>query len=150
MQFLRDMQYFFGEGQVKWYRKMFVGIAHRRGYLLYGPPGCGRTSFAQVLAGELGLDMCMINLAKPGLSDEGLVDQLRFAPRRAMLLLGDVDPIFVRRTQGREGGTDPGTEKRRSRGSFGGSGGGFGFDGGHGGGGARSDVRVTGSASAAF
>ena len=138
---LRDMQYFFSERQVEWYRKM--GIAHRRGYLLYGPPGCGKTSLAQVLAGELGLDMCIINLAKPGLNDEGLLEQLRFAPRRAMLLLEDVDAIFVRRTQGREGGTDQGTEDGRSRGSLGGSGGGFGFGAEHGGGRARSDVGVS-------
>lgn len=40
----------------EWYTRR--GIPYRRGYLLYGPPGSGKTSFVQVLAGELGLDIC--------------------------------------------------------------------------------------------
>ena len=34
----------------KWY--MERGIPYRRGYLLYGPPGCGKSSFITALAGE--------------------------------------------------------------------------------------------------
>ena len=34
-----------------WYRER--GIPYRRGYLLYGPPGCGKSSFISALAGEL-------------------------------------------------------------------------------------------------
>jgi chaperone BCS1 len=33
----------------KWYFER--GIPYRRGYLLYGPPGCGKTSFITALAG---------------------------------------------------------------------------------------------------
>ena len=33
--------------QANWYHS--AGIPYRRGYLLYGAPGCGKTSFAQVL-----------------------------------------------------------------------------------------------------
>lgn len=34
----------------KWY--MERGIPYRRGYLLYGPPGCGKSSFIMALAGQ--------------------------------------------------------------------------------------------------
>lgn len=34
-----------------WY--MDRGIPYRRGYLLYGPPGCGKSSYIMALAGEL-------------------------------------------------------------------------------------------------
>ena len=35
----------------KWYTQR--GIPYRRGYLLYGPPGCGKSSFITALAGHL-------------------------------------------------------------------------------------------------
>lgn len=35
----------------QWYRER--GIPYRRGYLLHGPPGCGKTSFIAALAGQL-------------------------------------------------------------------------------------------------
>ena len=35
----------------KWYTER--GIPYRRGYLLYGPPGCGKSSFITALAGKL-------------------------------------------------------------------------------------------------
>jgi len=34
----------------EWYASR--GIPYRRGYLLYGPPGCGKSSFITALAGE--------------------------------------------------------------------------------------------------
>lgn len=35
----------------KWY--MDRGIPYRRGYLLYGPPGCGKSSYIMALAGMI-------------------------------------------------------------------------------------------------
>ena len=42
-----------------------------------GPPGCGKTSFAQVLAGELNLNICMLNLTHEGVNDNSLAEYLR-------------------------------------------------------------------------
>ena len=61
----------------------------------------------QVLAGELGLDVCLVNLSNKNLNDDDLAELLRNAPARAMLLLEDVDAIFVERaaaTDARGGG----------------------------------------------
>jgi chaperone BCS1 len=42
---LKDCQDFLNAAE--WYAQS--GIPYRRGYLLYGPPGCGKTSFCQAL-----------------------------------------------------------------------------------------------------
>ncbi|KAJ1642070.1 Complex III assembly protein translocase and chaperone, partial [Dispira simplex] len=45
-----------------WYNQR--GIPYRRGYLLYGPPGSGKTSFIQALAGYLEYNICILNLSE--------------------------------------------------------------------------------------
>ena len=61
-----DIRAFLGRG--RWYAER--GIPYRRGYLLYGPPGSGKTSFIQALAGELGYNICLLNLSERGLTDD--------------------------------------------------------------------------------
>ena len=38
------------------------GVPYRRGYLLHGPPGTGKTSFILALAGKMGYDLCTLNI----------------------------------------------------------------------------------------
>mmetsp|Transcript_20724 Transcript_20724/g.36868 ORF Transcript_20724/g.36868 Transcript_20724/m.36868 type:complete len:952 (-) Transcript_20724:288-3143(-) len=80
----------------RWYAER--GIPYRRGYLLYGPPGCGKTSFTQVIAGELKQDMCMLSLSDKNLDDSRLAANLREAPVNSIILLEDVDAVFVERS----------------------------------------------------
>ena len=75
-----------------WYTEL--GIPYRRGYLLHGPPGNGKSSLVAALAGEAGLNICVLNLATPDLSDERLGALLASLPRRALLLLEDIDAVF--------------------------------------------------------
>ena len=44
----------------KWYQQR--GIPYRRGYLLYGHPGTGKSSFIQAVAGALDYSICMLSL----------------------------------------------------------------------------------------
>lgn len=48
------------------------------GYLLFGPPGCGKSSFIMALAGELEYNICVLNLSERGLTDDRLNHLLRF------------------------------------------------------------------------
>lgn len=82
----------------KWYYDR--GIPYRRGYLLHGPPGSGKSSFIQALAGELDYSIAMLNLSERGLTDDRLNILLRVVPKRTLVLLEDADAAFGnRRTQ---------------------------------------------------
>ena len=48
----------------QWYHD--AGIQHRRNFLLYGPPGCGKTSTVRALAGELDLEIYSLSLGANG------------------------------------------------------------------------------------
>lgn len=45
----------------QWYND--AGITYRRGYLLHGPPGTGKSSTIHAVAGELGMEIYSIPLA---------------------------------------------------------------------------------------
>lgn len=76
------------------------GIPYRRGYLLHGPPGTGKTSFVQALAGELDFSIAMLSLSQRGLTDDLLNRLLLNVPARTIVLLEDADAAFSnRRTQ---------------------------------------------------
>ncbi|KAF4122354.1 mitochondrial chaperone BCS1 [Geosmithia morbida] len=75
------------------------GIPYRRGYLLFGPPGSGKSSFIQALAGELDFSVAMINLSEMGMTDDKLAYLLTKLPKRSFLLLEDADAAFVNRRQ---------------------------------------------------
>ncbi|KAI1120053.1 BCS1 N terminal-domain-containing protein [Nemania abortiva] len=85
------------------------GIPYRRGYLLYGPPGSGKSSFIQALAGELDYSVAMINLSEIGVTDDKLAFLLTKLPERSIVLLEDADSAFVNRRRrdadGYSGGT---------------------------------------------
>ncbi|GJE98557.1 P-loop containing nucleoside triphosphate hydrolase protein [Phanerochaete sordida] len=76
-----------------WYAER--GIPFRRGYLLYGAPGSGKTSMIHSLAGELGLDVYVVSLARVGLDDTGLGALLADLPERCIALMEDIDAAFT-------------------------------------------------------
>ncbi|CAL7942836.1 unnamed protein product [Xylocopa violacea] len=78
------------------------GIPYRRGYLLYGPPGCGKSSFITALAGELERGICVLNLSERGLTDDRLNHLLAVAPQQTIILLEDIDAAFASREESKE------------------------------------------------
>ncbi|KAH8995383.1 mitochondrial chaperone BCS1 [Lactarius akahatsu] len=86
----------------EWYADR--GIPYRRGYLLHGPPGSGKSSFIQALAGSLSYDICLLNLSERGLTDDKLNHLMSNAPERSFILIEDVDAAFNKRVQTSEDG----------------------------------------------
>jgi len=86
----------------QWYTAR--GIPYRRGYLLCGPPGSGKTSFIQALAAELNYDICLLNLSERGLTDDKLIHLLSNVPDRCFILMEDIDAAFNKRVQTSEDG----------------------------------------------
>lgn len=80
------------------------GIPYRRGYLLHGPPGSGKSSFIQALAGSLSYDICLLNLSERGLGDDKLNHLLSNAIDRSIILIEDIDAAFNKRVQTSEDG----------------------------------------------
>ncbi|KAJ2969146.1 hypothetical protein NUW58_g10055 [Xylaria curta] len=69
------------------------GIPYRRGYLLHGPPGCGKSSLSLALAGFFGLDLYILNFANVHASLFAML------PPRCFVLLEDIDAVGFKRTE---------------------------------------------------
>lgn len=80
----------------KWY--VGKGIPYRRGYLLHGPPGCGKTSLITALAGELRLPIVLVPLNDRNMDDRGLMQILSEAPKDSLVLIEDIDCALPRDT----------------------------------------------------
>ncbi|KAG6888088.1 hypothetical protein C0995_010791 [Termitomyces sp. Mi166 len=76
-----------------WYAER--GIPFRRGYLLYGVPGSGKTSMIHCMAGELRLDVYIISLSRTGLDDASLNELVNALPERCIALMEDIDAAFT-------------------------------------------------------
>ncbi len=84
-----DLRWFLDSAE--WYKER--GIPYRRGYLFHGEMGSGKSSLAMALAGELGLNLYMLNLSSRGMSDDRLFDMMHDVKDRSMILFEDIDTV---------------------------------------------------------
>jgi chaperone BCS1 len=101
-----------------WHLTNSSGIPFRRGYLLYGAPGSGKTSIIHSLAGELGLDIYIVSLSKLGLDDSSLNALISMLPEQCIAIMEDIDAAFTHGVTRDTTGTeldDPRYRGRRGR-----------------------------------
>lgn len=63
------------------------GLSWKRGILLHGPPGCGKTSTIVGLASKYDLKVYHLSLNHAGLDDESLADSMRHVGQRSIVCL---------------------------------------------------------------
>lgn len=87
--FIDDIKEYLHPRTRRWYSNR--GIPYRRGYLLHGPPGTGKTSLCFAASGMLGLSLYLLNLSSKSFAEDDLMNLFHELPRRCIVLLEDVD-----------------------------------------------------------
>ncbi|KAI0881129.1 P-loop containing nucleoside triphosphate hydrolase protein [Annulohypoxylon maeteangense] len=113
LQVLADINEYLHPETPRWYANR--GIPLRRGYLFYGPPGTGKTSLSFALAGIFGLDIHVISLLEPSLTEEDLSGLFGSLPRRCIVLLEDIDTAGLRRSPGKDDEATPSCTHRPAK-----------------------------------
>ena len=91
----RTLEEFMGQGTIARQLKAAVDSARITSMLFYGPPGCGKTTLAKLLADTAACKFHKLNAALSGINDIRTViadadTQLRFNNRRTMLFIDEI------------------------------------------------------------
>ncbi|EGO54568.1 hypothetical protein NEUTE1DRAFT_124799 [Neurospora tetrasperma FGSC 2508] len=81
----------------RWYANR--GIPYRRGYLLHGPPGTGKSSLSLALAGFFKMRIYIVSLSSIAANEENLASLFSELPRRCVVLLEDIDTAGLTHTR---------------------------------------------------
>lgn len=85
-----DMESFLADED--WY--VNLGIPWRRGYLFHGPPGTGKSSLTEALAGTLDMDLYSVSLSNGEVSDADLQRLFQQTSPRSVILLEEIDRVY--------------------------------------------------------
>ena len=97
-QIIKDLKWFFDSAD--WYKER--GIPYRRGYLFWGKNGSGKSSLSMALAGELGLNLYMLNLNAARMTDDTLLDMMHSVKDHSLILFEDIDIVQPKRYDEKE------------------------------------------------
>ncbi|MEQ1830320.1 MAG: AAA family ATPase [Pirellula sp.] len=78
------------------------GIPYRRGYLLHGPPGTGKSSAVVAIASALRMDIAMLSLGDSSLDDNSISELFSCIPVNSLVLMEDIDCAFIERKEGED------------------------------------------------
>lgn len=84
----------------QWYAER--GIPWQRTYLFHGVTGSGKTSLIMAMAGHFRMNVHLLNLGNPYLTDDSLLQLLARVPSRSFVLLEDIDAAFNQREKSDE------------------------------------------------
>ncbi|RLM01971.1 hypothetical protein CFD26_108933 [Aspergillus turcosus] len=98
--FIDDIKEYLHPRTRRWYSNR--GIPYRRGYLLHGPPGTGKTSLCFAASGLLGLTLYLLSLNSKSLDEDSLMSLFSELPRRCIVLLEDVDSAGITQKRAEE------------------------------------------------
>lgn len=91
--FITDIKEYLHPYTRRWYSNR--GIPYRRGYMLHGPPGTGKSSLCFAAAGAMHLKIYLVSLNSKTLTEDALATLFQSLPRRCIVLLEDVDAAGV-------------------------------------------------------
>lgn len=84
----------------KWYKKH--GIPYKRGLLLYGPPGNGKSSMIRAIATSLERHIYVLKLDTPDMCDNALMAAVNTVSSKSVIVLEDIDTLFHERESSNE------------------------------------------------
>ncbi|ETS74301.1 hypothetical protein PFICI_14167 [Pestalotiopsis fici W106-1] len=96
-----DMTDYLNPATKHWYANR--GIPYRRGYLLHGPPGTGKSSLSLALAGYFKMPIYIVSLSSVTASEEHLTTLFADLPSRCLVLLEDIDTAGLTHTREEDG-----------------------------------------------
>ena len=94
---VQDLEDFLSPKTRQWY--MQRGYPYRRGHLYHGDPGTGKSSLAIALAGRFHLELYVVPINDPGVSQEKLAQMFRELREPCMILLEDIDALNATTTE---------------------------------------------------
>lgn len=95
---IKDIREFFQSKD--WYTSK--GIPYRRGYLLHGPTGSGKSSLITAICSTLNLNIYYISLSNSRLNNDKLIKLLNSIPSNQLILIDDIDYLIKRKSKTRK------------------------------------------------